>query len=237
MKNAVVIGASSGIGRALAEKLLADGCRVGVMARRTELLNEIVEKYGDNAVSINIDISSRECCEALRMMLKKMGKVDLAVISSGTGFENEKLELDPELATINTNVTGFTCVANILMQHFMENGRGHLVGITSIAALRGSRGAPAYNATKAFQANYLEGLRQKAVNSKLDIAVTDVRPGFVDTDMAKGEGLFWVAPVEKAAAQIYSAIKKKKSVVYVTRRWNLIACILRNLPGFIYNRL
>ncbi len=237
MKNALVVGASSGIGRALAEMLLADGYRVGIMARRTELLNETAEKFGANAVAMHIDTSGEGCIEELREMLKKLGPVDLAVISSGTGFDNEQLALEPELATINTNVTGFTCVANVLMQHFLEKGSGHLVGITSIAALRGSRGAPAYNATKAFQANYLEGLRQKAVHSKLDITVTDIRPGFVDTDMAKGEGLFWVAPVEKAAGQIYSAIKNRKQIAYITRRWNLIACILRFLPDFIYNRL
>jgi len=237
MKSAVVVGASSGIGRALVELLVKDGYRVGVMARRTELLDELVVKYGENVVAMYIDISGQKCCENLQLMLEKLGKADLAIISSGTGFENDALDLAPELATINTNVTGFTCVANVLMHHFMANGSGHLVGITSIAALRGSRGAPAYNATKAFQANYLEGLRQKTVHAGKNITITDVRPGFVDTEMAKGEGLFWVASVEKAAQQIFAAIKRKKSVVYITRRWNLIAMLLRLMPDFIYNRM
>jgi short-subunit dehydrogenase len=87
----------------------------------------------------------------------------------------------------------------------MAKGSGHLVGISSIAALRGDRESPAYNASKAFESNYLKELRQKVRNSRLSIIITDVKPGFVDTAMAKGDGIFWAAPVEKAAVQIYNA--------------------------------
>lgn len=237
MKNAVVVGASSGIGRALVDFLVKDGYRVGVMSRRVELLEELAAFHGDNVAVMQIDISDQSCSENLRIISEKLGRIDLAIISSGTGFENDSLALEPELETIKTNVVGFTCVANFFMHLFMTNGSGHLVAITSIAALRGSRGAPAYNATKAFQTNYLEGLRQKAVQAGTGIVVTDVRPGFVDTDMAKGEGLFWVAPVEKAARQIFAAIKRKKHIVYITHRWNLVAMLLRLMPNFIYNRM
>jgi short-subunit dehydrogenase len=100
------------------------------------------------------------------------------------------------------------------MNYFKKQGHGHLVNISSIAGLIGNGEAPSYNATKAFQINYLEGLRLNAYKSRVNIHVTDVRPGFVDTDMAKGDGLFWVAPVEKAAQQIFTAIKRKRKVYY-----------------------
>jgi short-subunit dehydrogenase len=106
-----------------------------------------------------------------------------------------------------------------------------------VAGLRGSRQAPAYSATKSYQINYLEGLRQKAKKEKSGITVTDVRPGFVDTPMAKSPVKFWVAPVEKAADQIYLAIQQKRNIVYVTKRWRLIAWIIKIIPGFIYSRL
>ena len=80
--------------------------------------------------------------------------------------------------------------------------------------------ANAYNSTKAFQINYTNGLAK--LFKSTDIFVTDIRPGFVDTKMAKGEGLFWVADVENAAIQIITAIEKKKKVAYVTKRWSLI---------------
>ena len=92
-------------------------------------------------------------------------------------------------------------------------------------------------ATKAYQINYVEALRKKAFKNGEHIIVTDIRPGLVDTAMAKREGLFWVMPVEKVARQIISAIRKKKSKAYVTRRWHILTIINKNLPFFLYKRL
>ncbi len=96
----------------------------------------------------------------------------------------------------------------------LKKGTGHLVGISSIASLRGGKESPAYNASKTFESNYMEGLRQKITGLRLPIIVTDIKPGFVKTDMAKGEGIFWAAPADKAAMQIYNAIKRKVTCVY-----------------------
>ena len=123
------------------------------------------------------------------------------------------------------------------MNYFKKQGYGHLVNISSIAGMRGNGIAPSYNSSKAYQINYLEGLRLNASKSNSSIYVTDVRPGFVDTAMAKGDGLFWVSPVEKAAEQIYAAIKRKKKVVYISKRWRLIGYILKAIPYSILARL
>ncbi len=114
---------------------------------------------------------------------------------------------------------------------------GHIVGVSSIIALRGSDIVPAYSASKAFMSNYLEGLRKKAFKDKSAITVTDIRPGFVDTEMAKAEQKFWVASPTQAAEQIYSAIQRKKSYAYITRRWILIGWLLKILPNWIYYRI
>ena len=125
-----------------------------------------------------------------------------------------------------------------MLYHVLEKqGHGHLVAITSVGGLRGEPMAPAYSATKAFQINYMEALRKKAFKSGSHIAVTDIRPGLVDTAMAKGEGLFWVMPVEKVARQIIDAIRKRKSQAYVTKRWHIIAIINRHLPYGLYKRM
>lgn len=114
---------------------------------------------------------------------------------------------------------------------------GHFVAITSEAGIRGGRQAPAYNSTKAFQINCLEGLRQKVTKLKLPIFITDIRPGFVNTEMAKGDEKFWVATVEKAAKQIMNSIESKSSIVYITKRWRIIALLLRLIPRQVYNRM
>lgn len=174
---------------------------------------------------------------ALTGFIKKMGGVDLIVISAGTGELNYDLDWQLENEAIRTNVTGFAAIANVAYHHFVENGSGHLVGISSIAALRGGRVSPAYNASKAFVSNYMEGIRQNVARLRLPITITDIKPGFVKTPMAKGQGIFWAAPADKAAMQIYNAIKRRASNAYITRRWRLIAWLLKVLPGRIYERL
>lgn len=238
MKKAIIIGASSGIGKGLAKILVDNNYKVGITGRRTELLEELKSQNPKSYYTRTFDITDTKIIiENLDALKTELGGLDLLIISSGTGDLNERLDFEIEKRTIETNVTGFTCIANWTFNYFENQKSGHLVAISSVGGLRGSRIAPAYNATKAFQVNYLEGLRQKARKLNQQIYVTDVRPGFVDTDMAKGEGQFWVAPVEKATKQIFDAIRQKKKIVYITKRWRLIAIILKRIPRQIYDRM
>ena len=203
------------------------------------LLEEELKSEKPNSYVIKtIDVKDiKETTEKLEEMITEIGGLDLLVISSGTGDLNDNLEFEIEKQTIDTNVIGFTFITNWAFSLFEKQKFGHLAAISSVGGLRGSRHAPAYNATKAYQINYLEALRQKVTNIKEPIFVTDIRPGFVDTYMAKGEGLFWVASVDKATQQIFRAIKRKKKIVFVTKRWRLIAAILKRIPRPIYDRL
>lgn len=238
MKKAIIIGASSGIGKELAKILSEDGYSLGLAARRVELLKALQGELKTDSMIKPIDLAQPgEAIKELNELIQTMGNVDLLIISSGTGHLNPELDWDKEKATLDVNVTGFAAAANVALKYFLEQGRGHLVGISSIAALRGSRHAPAYNASKAFVSNYLEGLRSKVRKAKADIAITDIQPGLVDTAMAQGEGLFWVAPPEKAARQIYQKIKRRKTHAYITKRWGIIAVIMKYMPGWIYEKL
>ena len=238
MKKAIIIGATSGIGKGLAKILDDNNYKVGITGRRTELLEDVKSQNPNAYFTRTFDITDTKIIVAnLNTLATELGGLDLLIISSGTGDLNEKLDFEIEKRTIETNVTGFTCIANWAFNYFENQKSGHLVAISSVGGLRGSRIAPAYNATKSYQINYLEGLRQKASKLKQQIFVTDVRPGFVDTDMAKGEGQFWVATVEKATRQIFEAIKQKKKIAYVTKRWRLIASILKRVPRPIYDRM
>ena len=238
MKRAIIVGATSGIGKGLAQKLADENYLVGVTGRRLDLLDELKSQKPNSFFAKTIDVTNTSSIvENLEILTKELGGLDLLIISSGTGDLNEKLDYEIEKRTIETNVTGFTCVADWTFNYFEKQKKGHLVAISSVGGLRGSRIAPAYNATKAFQINYLEGLRQKATKLKTEIFVTDIRPGFVDTAMAKGDGQFWVSTVEKATNQILEAIKKKKKISYVTKRWKLIGIILKRIPRRIYDRM
>lgn len=238
MKKAVIIGASSGIGSEIAKLLAEEGYILGLAARRTHLLEELAGSLPTECFIRCIDVSAvAEAMNVLEGLLLEMGGVDLVIISAGTGFINPGLDWMKEKETIDVNVSGFAAVANVAFQHFCSKGSGHLVAISSIAALRGSGEAPAYNASKAFISNYMQGLRQRAAKMGLPIMVTDIKPGLVDTAMAKGEGLFWVQPPRKVARQVCAIIGSGKRNGYVTRRWRLIAWALKIMPDFIYNRI
>ncbi|WP_071147516.1 SDR family NAD(P)-dependent oxidoreductase [Bacteroides ihuae] len=238
MKKAIIIGATSGIGKELAIILAENGYLVGITGRRNELLEDLKKKRTGAFITSSFDIADiKTAIEKLNELTIQLNGLDLLIISSGTGDINEELNFEIEKRTIDINVSGFTNIADWGFNYFQKQKSGHLVAISSLAGLRGSRHAPSYNATKSYQINYLEGLRQKSASLRLPIFVTDIRPGFVDTNMAKGEGLFWVSTVEKAAKQIFTAIKKRKNVAYITKRWRFIAIIIKQIPGFIYNRM
>lgn len=238
MKRAIIIGATSGIGKGLAEILVDNDYKVGITGRRTKLLDKLKSQNPNSYYTRAFDITDTKIIvENLDTLTTELGGLDLLIISSGTGDLNEKLDFEIEKRTVETNVIGFTCIANWAFNFFENQKSGHLVAISSVGGLRGSGIAPAYNATKSYQMNYLEGLRQKAKKTNESIFVTDIRPGFVDTDMAKGEGQFWVATVEKATQQIFEAIKRKKQIAYITKRWKIIAIILKRVPRQIYAKM
>jgi short-subunit dehydrogenase len=237
MKKAIIVGASSGIGKSLAQTLAKDGYTVGLAARRLPLLLDLQKEIGNQTLVKQIDVSIiPDAILRFSELIQEMDGVDLIIISAGTGFMNPELDWDKENQTIAVNVTGFAAIANVAIQHFLKKGAGHLVNISSIAAIRGSGSAPAYNASKAFESIYMDGLGNKIAKLGVPIIITDIQPGFVDTAMAQGEGLFWVASPEQAAKQIYQTIRRKKKHAYITKRWRLFAWLLRVVPDSIYHR-
>lgn len=229
---AIIIGATSGIGEALALEMAKQGYELGLTGRRTDNLNAIQQQLQNTAKTHiqTMDVTNFDQAQTDFMSLvTQMGGVDVVVINAGIGSFSTKWEA--ELSIINTNVAGFCAIAHIAFTYFAQQKKGHIVGISSVAAVRGGAQMPAYNASKAFISNYMQGLRQKSLRKNLNIAVTDIRPGFVKTPMTEqNRFMFWVASAQKAAAQIAQAIKNKRKVAYITRRWLLVAWILQLLP-------
>ena len=237
MKKAIIVGATSGIGNELAKILAENGYKVGITGRRKNELEKLQKSNPNNYNISSFDCTTENNSKKLAELTDQLGGLDLLVLSSGTGDLNEDLNFEIENKTNLLNVNAFTEIVDWAFKYFKKQEKGHLVAISSVAGIRGSRVAPAYNASKAYQINYLEGLRQKATKTKKTIYVSDIRPGFVNTDMAKGEGQFWVATKKKAAQQIFRIIRKKKGIGYVTKRWWIIARILRLIPNGVYKKM
>ena len=222
MKRAIVIGATSGIGRAVAERLAAAGYRVGVTGRRGALLDELAAADPGAFCCAEADVTDPAAsCAALDALAGELGGVDLCVVSAGAGELNPGLDYALEEPAIRTNVVGWTAAVGWAYRLFERQGGGHLVVVTSVGG----------------QMNYAEGLRQRAAKSRLPIFVTDIRPGLAATAMAKGEGLFWVMPVDRVADQLLRAVRRRRSVAVVTRRWRIVAWLLRHMPDRIYRKM
>ncbi len=243
--NVLIAGGTSGIGRELCKIYLSKGCKVAITGRREKLLEEIKNSASGKVFIYRSDIMELNNCALIEQAAKDMGGIDVIIICSGIGNLNPDLLADIEIKTVKTNVLGFTDFAAAAYRYFdgrfKQIGKGGvLAGISSIASFRGSDYAPAYYASKAYVSNYLEGMRKKAAKEKSDIKVCTVIPGYVDTVLAGnvgGKSLFWVAPLDKAAKQIYNAISKGRKIVYITKRWRFIAWLLKFTPDFIYYKV
>ena len=235
--NIIIIGATSGIGLDLLKRYAVSGNKIGILGRRKSILKELERCYPSNVITCTADISQQNVLsEAIKFFQLHMQNIDLTIVCSGIGELNPSLNFNIECPTLLTNVVGWTHVIDTFYNILTHQGFGHLVAITSIGGLRGESQAPAYSASKAYQINYMESLRKKAYKDGR-VCVTDIRPGLVNTKMAKGENLFWVMPVEKVVNQIIKAIKQKKSKAYVTKRWHVLAIIIKNLPYFLFKRM
>lgn len=239
MFHAIVFGASSGIGKQLSEYLVKDGFIVAILGRRLNLLNKIKANNPNKYLVKQQDAQEiNKTKKIFDELVSELGTVDIIIHSSGIGYENSKLEWEKEYETLKTNVIGATHIYDLAFNLFKKQGFGHLVAISSIASLRGNRESPAYFASKAYQVNYLESLYFKSKEIKKGkVFITDIRPGFVDTKMALGNGIFWMSSLDKASKQIYSAIKKKKRKIYITKRWVLIAWILKIVPSWLIKKV
>jgi short-subunit dehydrogenase len=236
-KKIIIIGASSGIGYEMAKIYAQQNHIVAVTGRRQPLLDQLKEAFPQNILTACFDVMGETNNKKLESLIHELDGLDLVIYNAGYGEPSTTLLWEIENATIKTNVNGFAEIVMYAFNYFVKQGYGQIAVTSSLAALRGNSWAPAYSASKAFISNYAESLNIKAKKLNKKIVVTDIRPGFIDTKMAKGNGRFWVAPPEKASRQIVQAISKQKRVVYITRRWWIIAQLMKVMPRSIYARI
>ena len=231
-KRAIVIGASSGIGQEVAKLLISQGWTVGVAARRIERMQ------GIGAVAVErIDVTTDEATTALERLINKTGGMDLFFYASGIGKQNRELSEDIELATLETNGVGFTRMIGAAYRYFACHGGGHIAAITSIAGTKGLGPAPSYSATKALQNVYLQALEQQANSRGLNIRFTDIRPGFVDTDLLSGDFRYpLMLRPEKVAEEIVHAIKQRQHIRIIDWKYRLLTAFWRRVPRFAWRR-
>lgn len=234
-KKAIIVGASSGIGMEVAKLLLADGWRIGIAARRQELLLELKATAPERIEVMSLDVAQPDGGERLLRLVERLGGMDLYFHASGIGKQNRTLEPDIELRTMETNADGFVRMIGTAYRYFAERGEGHIAAITSIAGTKGLGPAPAYSATKAMQATYLQALEQQARQRRLKIRFTDIRPGFVDTALLSGDFKYpMMLRPEAVARDIVRSIGKGRHVRVIDVRYRILTFFWRHIPNRLW---
>ncbi len=243
-KRALLVGASSGIGAALARRLADEGYLVALLARRADLLEkltaEINAKHGEKrAIFYPHDVTEYHTVpELFARIISELGGVDVFIYNAGVSHMVglKKYDFTKDKKTVEVNLLGALAWLNPVAELFQNTKSGQIVGISSVAGERGRVGNPAYNTSKAALSCHLEALRNRL--SRYGINVLTVKPGFVQTDMVKdAKKLFWVISPEQAAKDIVDAMQKRKQEIYTPARWRWVMFIVRNIPSFIFRKL
>lgn len=222
----------------LARLYIGRGWRVALAARRLELLEPLKALAPDRVEIARIDVTDTEAPQQIAALVERLGDMDVYVHSAGIGWQNVDLQPDVEARTIGVNVDGFTRCIDYAFGYFASRGRGHLVAISSVAGTRGLGSAPAYSSSKAYQATYLQCLRQLCSIRRLSgVKITDIRPGFVDTALLSGGRYPMLMRAGYAARLIARAIDRGKSVGIIDWRYRILVGLWRLIPRFVWERL
>ncbi len=239
MKRIIIIGATSGIGRSVSLKFVSAGWKVGIAARREEELKKLASEAPSQIFYEIIDVTSDNASESLSSLINKVGGMDIFLLSSGVGFQNPQLESEIEIKTIRTNVMGFTMMIDGAYKYFKEHGgNGQIAAISSIAGTKGLGVAASYSATKRYQNTYLDAIDQLAHLENLDLKVTDIRPGFVKTNLLNdGHSYPMLLDAEKVGGIIFKVLINRKRVKIIDWRYAILVFFWRLIPQCIWSRL
>lgn len=240
-KTVMITGASSGIGRGLALAIAARGARVGLLARRQNLLDDLVDEIqagGGKAFAVAADVCDPEAMKlATERVREELGPIDILVANAGIGTSSHISQLDPgHVANVITiNVLGAANSVAAVVPQMVERGKGQLVAISSLAAYRGLAKSAAYCASKAAVSSYFESVRIDLRHTGVDVTI--IHPGFIKTPLTEGRGakMPYLMELDDAIPKILSAIeKRKKSIAFP---WQLATVVRATMfmPTFMYD--
>ena len=233
----MIMGATSGLGKGVAELFAKDGHLVGIAGRRTDRLEEIAAQYPDHIRYKTIDVNDPNALSLLKELIEEMEGVDLFLYSSGVGKTSSTPDMEIEDRTNEVNAVAFTKMAVYLHDHFLKHGHGHLAVISSIAGLRGLGPSPSYSASKGYQRIYLESLSQSAKKLGVPIRYSTIIPGFIATDFITDGKYPMVLSPERAVKIIYRGLIRKKRKIYVDTKWRCVGAIMRLTPTWLWEKI
>ena len=239
-RRAIIIGATSGIGLEVAKVLAKKGWLVGIAGRRQELLEQIQQEHQNIVATEQIDVTQSDAPDHLQTLIENLGGMDLYFHSSGIGYQNIELDMERELATVETNAVGMTRMVGAAFHYFEAHPeqKGQIAVISSIAGTKGLGAAPAYSATKRYVNHYLECLTQLCHIRRLShISIHDIRPGFVRTALISGSNYPLQLDAAKVAQQIVKKLEQRRAIITIDWRYRLLVFFWRLIPRWLWVRM
>lgn len=244
MKTAIIIGATSGIGYEVATRLVEEDWRVAVAGRRTELLERMRKRFGEKVLPYHMDVTLPESVNVVDEILSKTGAPDLFLYVSGVGSQNRGLDEQVEINTVQTNSEGMVRLVSHwfnyvkLSKDYTPKRKAHIAVVTSVAGTEGLGLSPAYSSTKKMQSTYITALAQLASMEKVPVRFTDIRPGFVATDILNPNKKYpMLMKKEKVAELIVKGLKRRRRVLIIDWRYRLLVAFWRLIPRCLWERI
>ncbi|MDE5568710.1 MAG: SDR family NAD(P)-dependent oxidoreductase [Muribaculaceae bacterium] len=241
MKKIIIIGASSGMGMRVATDFARAGWRVGIAARNEERLRAVKEIFPERIEYSVIDVTAPDAVKKFEDLIETLDGMDILLYAAGTGWYNPELNLGKDEATIGVNVTGFTKIINAAYRYFKATAnvsKGRIAAITSVAGMKGLGVSAAYSASKRYQWTYLQALDQLAHSQHVNVSITDIRPGFVDTPLLAGNRNYpMLMSVDYVAPRIEKAIMERRRVATIDSRWAIVSGLWSAIPDCLWRHL
>lgn len=264
MKTAIIIGATSGLGKAVAELLVEQGWKVGIAGRRKDRLEEICSRINGrrdcyqkvtgqepgrgSVCAVQMDVTRPDAVEALDALIAELGGApDMLLYSSGMGFQNRALDEELELQMVKTNCEGMVRIVDHFFNHVRNNrqhyskdrkSRARIGVITSVAGTAGMGTCPAYSATKKMMSTYVSALVQLSRMEKVPVTFTDIQPGFVATEILDPSKNYpMVMQTDKAANLITKALRRRRRTYIFDWRFRMIVNFWKAIPQWLWERL
>ncbi len=233
------MGASSGIGMAVADAFASRGIKVGLAARHTTALRALKDKYPEAVEYESIDITHHDAPKKMHELIEKMGGMDIYFHVAGIGYDNPEHDPQRDVDIINTNAAAFARMVGTAYNYFQENGiKGRIAAVTSVAGTNGIARLAAYSASKKCAQTYLVALEQLANLEKVDVTFTDIRPGWIRTPLLHENAEYPMEmSLEYVVPQIIKAIVKHPRVAYIDCRWGIVCALWKMIPDCIWTRL
>lgn len=239
MKKIIIIGASSGLGMRIATDFARLGWRVGIAARREDRLKTVKDLYPDRVEYMGIDVSAPDAVEKFYKLIELIDGMDMLLYAAGCGWYNPELDLADDRRTVEVNVLGFTAILNAAYRYYKDTANvtpGRICAITSVAGTKGLGISAAYSASKRYQWTYMQALDQLAHQQHVNIKLTDIRPGFIRTDLLKKtpQPLPLEMSIDYAAPRIEQAMLTGRRIATIDSRWAVVTALWRLVPDFVW---